>query len=234
MSSFFLKVFALIFMIIDHVGYLIFPDKIIFRIIGRLAMPLFAYQMAVGFSHTRNKKKHILKLLLFAIICQVPYNLLAGPNTVPNIIFTFVIALLIIFVLENIKPFEFNNETKKVQNFNLLNLLISTCITIFLFWLVIYIKSDYSWYAVALTVMFYFTLNKKILSILLFFVLACIYSYLYIYTNNTMQLLAVFSLFDIFFICLFNGKKGYKFSWVFYALYAFHFIPIVIINNLIK
>ena len=71
MSSFFLKIFALFFRIIDHVGFIIFPNNIILRAIGRLALPLFAYQMAVGFFHTRNKTKHIIKLLIFAIICQI-------------------------------------------------------------------------------------------------------------------------------------------------------------------
>ena len=61
MSSFSLKIFALLFMIIDHIGFIIFPENLLLRAIGRLAFPLFAYQMAVGFSHTKSKEKHIIK-----------------------------------------------------------------------------------------------------------------------------------------------------------------------------
>ncbi len=105
MSSFGLKMFALLFMIIDHIGYALFPQNILMRTIGRLSFPLFAYQMAIGFSHTKNKPKHILKLLLFACLCQFPHFLLTSSlhiGNFPNIIFTFVLALLICFSIETI------------------------------------------------------------------------------------------------------------------------------------
>lgn len=226
MSSFFLKIFALIFMIIDHAGFIFFPNNLIFRAIGRLSFPLFAYQMAVGFSHTKNKQKHILKLLLFAIISQIPHSLLLNLYNVDyslNIIFTFVIALLIIYALDKLKPINF-----ATKNLNIRNLIISLFLSAILVSIGTYLNVDYTWYGILLTVAFYFTLNKKYVSLILFFVLINLN---YIINQSTMSALAYISIFDTIFILLFNGKKGYKFSWIFYAIYFLHLFPLIFIKQ---
>ena len=64
MNIFTIKIIALILMLIDHIGEF-FPDSPIwFRWLGRLAAPLFFYALAVGFQHTRNRKKYLLRLYL--------------------------------------------------------------------------------------------------------------------------------------------------------------------------
>lgn len=226
MSSFFLKIFALIFMIIDHTGFIIFQNNLIFRAIGRLAFPLFAYQMAVGFSHTKNKPKHILKLLLFAIISQIPYSIMINLyNVTPtlNIIFTFVIALLIIYTIDMLKPINLTN--KKI---NIKNSFISLLLCSLLIWLGIFLKVDYTWYGILLTVAFYFSLNKKYASLIMLFILINLN---YLINQNLMSALAYISLFDAIFILLFNGKKGYKISWIFYAIYLIHLLPLLFIKE---
>jgi len=230
MSSFYLKIFAIFFMIIDHTGFILFPDNLFLRGIGRLAFPLFAYQMAVGFSHTRNKEKHILKLLIFSIICQIPHNIslgLYGLNLNLNIIFTFVISLLIIYCIEHFKFIDTYNGNKK---FNLKNCIIVLTFSALLLSLGIYLNVDYGWYGILLTVAFYFTLSQKLLSILSFFTLINLNFFLS--PNNYMAALAYISFFDILFILLFNGKQGYKNSWFFYALYFFHMFPLFFIRSL--
>lgn len=228
MSSFFIKVFALIFMVIDHAGYILFPEQFFLRVLGRLAFPLFAYQMAVGFSHTRNKEKHILKLLLFGILCQIPYNLLLSlySNIIaPNIIFTFLISLLIIYVIEKLN---FNITLKKYE-FKFKNAFITTLLVTLLLGIGIYTKVDYSWFGILLTTMFYFTLNHKFYSIIFFFILLV---FNYILEPTLFHLSEFISFLDIIVILLFNGKKGYQFSWVFYALYFLHTFPMLLIKYL--
>ena len=64
MNIFTIKIIALILMLMDHIGEF-FPDSPIwFRWLGRLAAPLFFYALAVGFQHTRNRKKYLLRLYL--------------------------------------------------------------------------------------------------------------------------------------------------------------------------
>ena len=69
-----IKLIAVITMIIDHIGFVFFPEVTILRIIGRIAMPLFAFSIARGFFYTNNKGKYFTLMILFAAISQVPFH----------------------------------------------------------------------------------------------------------------------------------------------------------------
>ncbi len=70
-----LKTVAFICMFIDHAGMILFPDRLVLRVIGRLAFPIFAYQIAQGASYTKNFKKYALRLLGAALLAEIPFNL---------------------------------------------------------------------------------------------------------------------------------------------------------------
>ena len=57
-----LKIIAMISMVIDHVGDMFFPELLWLRMIGRLAMPVFAFCITEGYIHTRNRKKYLLRM----------------------------------------------------------------------------------------------------------------------------------------------------------------------------
>ena len=57
MSSFVLKILACFFMLVDHIGYCLFPNVSLLRTVGRLAFPIFAFQIALGYKKTRSKKQ---------------------------------------------------------------------------------------------------------------------------------------------------------------------------------
>lgn len=71
-----LKLIAIITMLIDHIGFFFFPDEDIFRHIGRLSLPIFAYLITIGYTKTSNFKGYILRLLKFGLLTQAPYFLL--------------------------------------------------------------------------------------------------------------------------------------------------------------
>ena len=68
-----LKIIAMITMTCDHVGLQIFPQLQWLRILGRLAMPIYAYMIAEGCRHTRDRKKYLMRLLGMGILCQIVY-----------------------------------------------------------------------------------------------------------------------------------------------------------------
>lgn len=82
-----LKWIAVITMTIDHVGYA-FALGETYRQIGRLAFPIFAFLIAQGMINTRNTKKYLLRLWLFALISQIPATLLFDSLTL-NVLFVF-------------------------------------------------------------------------------------------------------------------------------------------------
>lgn len=101
----FLKVIAIIAMVLDHVGKAFFPDMLIFQIIGRLAFPIFAYCIVVGVLYTKNFKKYLGRLGIFAIISQIPWILAFNPTLdgfqenwmIMNIFFTLFFSAIFVY-----------------------------------------------------------------------------------------------------------------------------------------
>ena len=60
-----LKFLAAALMLVDHIGYLLFPQALFLRIIGRLSFPLFAFAISEGCRYTKNKTKHFLLIFKF-------------------------------------------------------------------------------------------------------------------------------------------------------------------------
>lgn len=69
----FLKLIAILSMLIDHVGAALFPQYRILRIIGRIAFPIFAYCLTVGSVYTHNMGKYLLRIAILALISQPIY-----------------------------------------------------------------------------------------------------------------------------------------------------------------
>lgn len=69
-----LKIIAYVVMIIDHIGAIVFSNILLFRIIGRLSFPIFAFLIADGVMRTRNITVMLTRLLLFGIISQPFYD----------------------------------------------------------------------------------------------------------------------------------------------------------------
>jgi len=78
-TSYHLKLIAMAAMLIDHLSYIIIPSDTpqqwLVHLIGRTAAPIFCYLIAEGHYYTSNKKKYLLRLLIFAVISHLPYVL---------------------------------------------------------------------------------------------------------------------------------------------------------------
>ena len=91
-----LKLIAAVSMLIDHMGVIFFPYDAIFRVIGRLAFPIFAFMIAEGCFYTKNRLRYFLGIFLLGTACQLVYFFVSG-DTYLNILLTFSCAIPIIY-----------------------------------------------------------------------------------------------------------------------------------------
>ena len=97
-----LKILAAIFMTFDHIGVILVPRVEILRIIGRLALPIYAFMIAEGCKYTRNKKKYFGMVFGLGAVCQIVYYLFDG-SLYFSILITFSLSILMIYALQNWK-----------------------------------------------------------------------------------------------------------------------------------
>lgn len=95
-----LKIIALVTMTIDHIGKQIFPQYIIFSVIGRLAFPIFAFMIAEGCRYTRNRRKYLLSMAVLGLICQIVYFAVMG-SLYQCVLITFSLSIWLIYVLDD-------------------------------------------------------------------------------------------------------------------------------------
>ena len=106
LNSWQLKLLAVLTMLVDHTGALLFPQIAVFRIVGRLSFPIFCLLLAEGAAHTSGKARYFLRLLLFAVLSEIPYDLaffgsLFYPGS-QNVLFELALGLLAIFLIQKI------------------------------------------------------------------------------------------------------------------------------------
>ncbi len=105
-----LKLTAISLMTLDHVAVAFSTSIPVFwywclRGAGRIVFPVFCYCVASGFIHTRNEKNYIFRMLLFALLSEIPFNLLCN-NTLffpasQNTLFTLSAALCCLYILKH-------------------------------------------------------------------------------------------------------------------------------------
>ena len=215
MSSFVLKVIAVISMLIDHSGYLIFNGFSFMNYIGRLAFPIFAFLITEGYTHTSNLKKYFLRLLIFAIISQIPFMLLFPGDFTFNILFTLALGLLAITV--------YNKLSNKIFGI----LFVALCAV-----LAHFLQFDYGWFGITIIFIFYIFKNKKTYMNILFGATTFI-NYIY-YFAKTLRieylLIFLFCTLSLIPINLYNGKKGKNIKYFLYVFYPLHLIVLYFIN----
>lgn len=95
-----LKLLALLTMTVDHIGVHLLPQYTILRIIGRLAFPIYAYFIAEGCTHTKNRKKYLLQMAGMALLCQLVYFFAMG-SLFQCILVTFTLSILTIYAIDS-------------------------------------------------------------------------------------------------------------------------------------
>lgn len=209
MNVFILKIIALTTMVIDHYGAIFQNDILIYRIIGRIAFPIYCFLLVEGYNHTSDVKKYAKRLIIFALVSEIPFDL-AFYNKIgfehQNIFFTLFLGLAVIYLLEM-------KEGK--YNFNKTAVIIVACL------LANILLVDYNVMGIVYILLFYitrsFNKSKKFMTI-----------GLGMFAVNFMSpWVQQFSLIALIPIYFYNGELGPKnkiMQILFYAAYPLHLV----------
>lgn len=213
LSSSALKIIAVISMLTDHIAAtgLFFKlyegDRAMqiyycMRMIGRIAFPIYVFLIVEGFVHTKDIKKYIIRMVLFAIVSEVPFDLAFSNSffymNYQNVMWTLLICVVMLYFI------------KKYHDFRFFTIIISCALA----WL---IKCDYMFIGPLAAACMYLLREKKIYQSL---ATAIIFSF---------EPAAVLSLIPI---NMYNGKRGINLKYLFYAFYPLHLLVLVYLRGL--
>lgn len=237
MSALTLKIIACIAMLLDHIGYTVkitYP----YRIIGRIAFPIYAFLLTEGYHHTKDFKRYLKRLFLFALVSEIPFNLFSKGKLIDissskNIFFTLSLSLLLLYWLD---------ESKKIYEDKPRLILLST-ILVSLFCLTAeLINVDYGFYGILTVLCFRYMKHcrRKNLATITGHTVV-IFSYILLSQNNSWAFVQLYALFALVPILLYNGKKGHNptnrtmnkiIQYAFYAYYPLHMLIIYLFTSL--
>lgn len=188
-------------------GLLLYGTQFL-RLVGRLGFPIFAFLIVEGFQRTRNVKKYALRLALFALLSEVPFDLaFSGSFYNPqyqNVYFTLLIGLLVLWAVDAIGKRELPNAVRWVGDAAVLFAGMQ---------LANVLKTDYSGMGVLTIVLMYVFRKNKVHSMLA----GCI-------TLTVMSLTEATAFFTLIPVAKYNGERGLKMKYFFYAFYPVHLL----------
>ena len=174
LSGAWLKLIAIISMLIDHVNKaLIYPNLVsndgaltavsnLFDIIGRIAFPLFCFLLVEGYFNTRSRKKYLMNLLIFGVISEVPFDMFTTASFFNmnwnNVMFTLAFVLITIWCIDVLK--------EKMQKLpKVLWYLVSWLIILIMCIASMYLSLDYEHHAILIGYFFYLFHDVPLLAI---------------------------------------------------------------------
>jgi hypothetical protein len=233
-----IKMIAIITMLVDHTaatvleryivqrngGFVLNLDAmepvavvyIIMRLIGRLAFPIFIFLLVEGLEHTRNQWKYLFRMLIFAFVSEIPFDLAFNLDkeqifsgrfielSYQNVFFTLTIGLAAIIGIKSVQTTRWRYGIKVLANIGI------TGIGMGLGYL---LRTDYGAIGVLAIVMMYLLRSQNMLATAMTCVVLMFSSYLEI--SSFLILLPIKH---------YNGERGWKLKWVFYVFYPAHLL----------
>lgn len=219
-----LRLLAMGLMVLDHLWATIVPGNNWMTHLGRLAFPIFAFQVAEGYCHTSNWRRYLKRLLLFALISEVPFDLITGGMPVypfhQNVLFTLALGLWAIAALDTFR------RERTVRRGLRAALVLAASLLLGIIGMV-----DYSWQGVATVVAFWALRGRRwekpgqvaalaLLNIVWFrgemLLLPLPGGGIFELSEQAFAVLAVLP------IWMYRGEKGRSARWMQWAAYAFY------------
>ena len=210
-------------MFIDHAGLALFPSAGVFRCIGRLAFPLYCFLIAQGFNHTRDIRAYARRLLLLALVSEVPFDLLIfgriSSAMEQNVVFALLLGLLTLCAVRTLKG----------------KPLLSAMAVFALMLTAMAARVSFGWLGVALCLAFDCARNDRMKQALSAVLLPGLYALTLLLSGVShswvmVSLCACLSALPIF---LYNGRAGLHnraLTFAFYAAYPLHLCLLLVIR----
>jgi len=228
-TSMWLHIIAMAFMLCDHLWGTVVPGNTWLTVIGRISFPIFSFMIVEGYFRTKSLKRYVLRLLLFAVISEIPFNLAIGSQLFypihQNVLWSFLISIGLIYLNELTKKI----ERKWLRIFIGIIVGFATVLLGLLLGIITFV--DFYHAGILTTLVFYFFRHRK-----WWCYLAQVVCLWYINTEMlgglgyeielfgnvifiTIQGFALLSLIPIW---LYRGEQGYHAKWLQYFYYAFY------------
>ncbi len=207
-----LKLIAMTAMVIDHVAFIFFFNKPeysisyeLMRTIGRISFPVFAFLVVEGYFHTHDFGRYAKRLLLFAIITEIPWQLINHDGS-HNVLFTLLAGLFVLYMIEH----------WHTTNINIFLLAVTAG------GLLAYFHTDYDWRGLLLILIFYLFKKQPLLQTIFGILVMSFYGL----TGALLSFLVVNS---------YNGSRGFINSfmgkYLVYLIYPCHLMVLWVIHN---
>lgn len=222
-----LKIIALVTMLIDHIGAVIVQRTMSMpgfdhefwsslywplRNIGRLAFPIFCFLLVEGFVHTSDIKKYVRRMLIFAVISEIPFNLGITGNlfdfNYQNVYWELILGMAALICLKKIEEKNWSYELQVILKL--------AVIGVFAFGAEM-LNLDYGMYGIISIVALYVFRQNKVSQLL-----AGAISFLWEQIAPLAFLLIAF----------YNGKRGRKIKYAFYVFYPAHLLILYMITRI--
>ena len=235
-----LHINAMTHMLMDHLWATLLPAREWLTCAGRVAFPIFAFMAVEGYFHTRSFKKYILRMLLFAVLSEIPFDLMYGGTWFypvhQNVLWTFLLSLLGVWLMEQVR------KKGKTWMYLLVCVLVvpaglvlgTLCmvdyygvgvLTVFVF----YFLHGRKWWCFLGQLAALYWLNVELLGGLMYPVQ--LFGMEFELCQQGLALLALIP------IWLYRGRQGYHskpFQYLCYAFYPVHMLLLVVVLNFIN
>lgn len=235
-----LHIIAMTLMLMDHLWATLLPAREWLTCAGRVAFPIFAFMAVEGYFHTRSFKKYILRMLLFAVLSEIPFDLMYGGTWFypvhQNVLWTFLLSLLGVWLMEQVR------KKGKTWMYLLVCVLVvpaglvlgTLCmvdyygvgvLTVFVF----YFLHGRKWWCFLGQLAALYWLNVELLGGLMYPVQ--LFGMEFELCQQGLALLALIP------IWLYRGRQGYRskpFQYLCYAFYPVHMLLLVVVLNFIN
>lgn len=210
LNGFGLKCIAMVCMLIDHTGAVLFPQYRILRMVGRLAFPIYCFLLVEGAMHTKDIRKYELRLLGFALISEIPFDLAFRRGIDwghQNVFFTLLLGVVAIDLAQ-----QFKNKISVVLIFPVMIVIAE------------FLNTDYGGKGIVFILCYYLLYERKVIKHVMF-----AFENILLYGLG-IQIYACLAVIPMLF---YNGKKGPSLKYFFYAFYPLHLLILYLIINVL-